>query len=143
MPDPDSVQQRAVVVQNANRLVTRLGPQAKKFHFDREEIIVVVANKMATIIGHGNGNRIGKATPERLAQLLRQERRLVGVEIVFLASCWVGTDWVGKTLHELLGIEVWAPITPVAITEDGILRAFWRGRPTDPREVAQYWHSWS
>src|SRR5262245_9519692 len=130
------------IEENANRLVRRLGPQAKRFDFDHEAFSVVVAGQVATIIGHGDGLMIGNATPERVANLLHEKSLLVGVEMLFLDCCWSGLVWVGKRLHELLGIEVWAPITPVAFSKAGVLRAWDKDpkdpkkwRPTDPRDV--------
>ena len=134
---------------NADQVTRRLGPRAKRFVFQEEDIIVVVAGVTASIIRNGNGKQIGKATLSRLVDLLRENRCLVGVEIVFLASCWSGRDWVAETLRDLLHIEVWAPITPVNFTDDGFLRALEkdptepkRWLPTDPRDVAKYWRSW-
>jgi hypothetical protein len=138
-----------VVEFNAHQLTRRLGPRAKRFVFQEEQIIVIVAGVMASIIGHGNGKQIGKTTLPSLVKLLHENRCLVGVEIVFLASCWSGKDWVAETLRDLLHIEVWAPITPVKFTDDGFLRALEKDPehprtwlPTDPRDVAKHWRSW-
>lgn len=140
MPDPN-VQSRTIVLEGSKKLLARFGSDGHREMFPEEEVIVVRGKHVAIVLGHGDGELIGKATPEKIAEKMKDKDCLKGgIDTVFLLNCNGGAGPCGRRLCKALGVTVWSCVTKCNVDEEGVLYAkFWEQRRS-PKQLEGVWH---